>query len=138
MTDGEPSLHPTVTGETPSAVTVRSVGLLRFEEWRRPPDAHRTVVRGGRHEPRDGGVPAHAVDGARVARQLGDGQLAATVPDVHLVVWAGTGRGQRDRLRKTLDKLKYKPSHDYFAMNIMHILFLEKTYAIHILGSSRW
>ena len=81
-------------------VTVQSVGLLRFEEWRRAPDAHCTVVRGGRHEPRDGRVPAHAVHRARVACQLGDGQLAAAVPDVHLVVWGGeskTGRGQPDR-----------------------------------------
>lgn len=84
-----------------SLVTVESVCLLGVEERRGPPDAHRAVVRGRGQEAGDGGVPAYTVDGARVARQLGDGQLTAPVPDVHLVVWAEERKGWNgDRIRR--------------------------------------
>lgn len=50
------------------AVTGEPVRLLCVEKGCRTPDAHRAVVGGGGHESRDGRVPAHTVDGARVAR----------------------------------------------------------------------
>lgn len=71
------------------AFTVESVCLLSVEEGRRTPNAYCAVVRRRGHEPRDGRVPAHAVDGARVAREFSDGQFAAAVPDVDFVVCSG-------------------------------------------------
>lgn len=75
------------------AFTVESVCFLRVEEGRRPPHAYGAVVRRRGHEAGDGRVPAHAVDGARVAREFRDGKFAAAVPDVDFVVWGSEGGG---------------------------------------------
>lgn len=99
--------------------TVERVGFLRVVEGRRAPDAHRAVVRGGRHEPRDGRVPAHAVDGTRVAHQLRDGKLAPPVPNVHFVVCGGGTRAtSNDLCMNEEDKQIRADSNDYyFSMN---------------------
>lgn len=50
----------------------------------RPPDAHGGIVGDGGEHGRVDGVPADAVDGARVTDQLGQRLLAPYVPDVDL------------------------------------------------------
>lgn len=68
------------------ARTVESFSFLDVQERSRAPDPDRPVVRGAGQQSGQDGVPAHAVDGARVTAELCDGQLAAPVPDVDLVV----------------------------------------------------
>lgn len=50
----------------------------------RPPDAHGGIVGDGGEHGRVDGVPADAVDGARVTDQFGERLLAPYVPDVDL------------------------------------------------------
>lgn len=66
--------------------TGKPLGLLGVQKGCGTPDPHGAVIRGAGHQARQRGVPAHAVDRARVTRQLGYGQLAALVPDVNFVV----------------------------------------------------
>lgn len=60
--------------------------ILVVYERRWSPYPNGAVVGGAGHHGGDLRVPAHAVHRARVPRQLRDGQLAALVPDVHLVI----------------------------------------------------
>lgn len=66
--------------------TGEPLGLLRVQKGCGTPDPQGAVVRGAGHQTRQHRVPAHAVDRARVTRQLRYGQLAALVPDVHFVI----------------------------------------------------
>lgn len=77
--------------------TIEPVDHLCVEEGCRAPDTHSAVVRGGGHEAWDGGVPANAVDCASVPRQLSDGQLTASVPDIDLMVLGVGGESVRER-----------------------------------------
>lgn len=66
--------------------TIESISLLWVKKGRGTPDAHCAIVRGWSHEARDGRVPAHTVNGARVACELGNGKFTPPMPDVHFVV----------------------------------------------------
>lgn len=66
--------------------TRKPLGLLGVQKGCGTPDPHGAIIRGAGHQARQHGVPAHAVDRARVTRQLGDGQLATLVPDVNFVI----------------------------------------------------
>lgn len=66
--------------------TVEPFCILDIQEGGGSPDSDGAVIGGAGQQSGQDGVPAHTVDSAGVTSQLGDGQLAAPVPDVNLVV----------------------------------------------------
>jgi len=73
----------------------RTIGPVCVLDRRGAPDADGAVVGGAGQQAGHHGVPAHAVDGARVTRQLRHGQLAAPVPDVNFVVCEELGERKK-------------------------------------------